>query len=315
MTRLADLNVVVQVYAITVAVSMRAGKWYLDHAESPLFSFSTIAMDTALIADLVGTVIIFISSVLLNNSSMYDAFWSAIPIFLGCYWLGDRGFEALVAEPGYERRLLVFAVLFVWGNRLTYNWARSWEGFKHEDWRYVEVFQKRTKPAVRYWVESFLGIHVFPTVIVFAAMVPCYWILHDPEGSQAKALSVWDYAGAILGFAASTIQWIADNQLRDFRKDSGSAGRVLDSGLWSWSRHPNYFGEICHWFSYILFSIGAFGKDAALHRSGGAVAIGCLFVFASVPMMEERMRASRQAKWAAYTKRTYSSLIPLPPRT
>lgn len=87
------------------------------------------------------------------------------------------------------------AIMFLWSNRLTYNWARSWTGFNHEDWRYVEVFQKDTKNKLQYWVESFAGIHYFPTAIVFAALIPAYYILHDLDRVYVanNSLNVYDH--------------------------------------------------------------------------------------------------------------------------
>jgi hypothetical protein len=166
---------------------MYAGEWWLKNNKGAgYFEFSTVELDASFVADLAGTVCIFIGSLSFNNSSLYDAYWSAAPIFIACYWLGDRGFDDLANSPGFYRKCMVFMVMFVWGNRLTWNWARSWTGFHHEDWRYVEVFQKGTKNYFRYWAESFGGIHLFPTVIVFAAMLPSYWVLHDHRREQVN---------------------------------------------------------------------------------------------------------------------------------
>ncbi len=302
-------------YACTLSVSMYAGEWWLKNNKGAgYFEFSTVELDASFVADLAGTVCIFIGSLSFNNSSLYDAYWSAAPIFIACYWLGDRGFDDLANSPGFYRKCMVFMVMFVWGNRLTWNWARSWTGFHHEDWRYVEVFQKGTKNYFRYWAESFGGIHLFPTVIVFAAMLPSYWVLHDPSRSQTSGLTWWDACGAIVGFGGSFLQFTADNELKAFREAGASSGarNVLDTGVWAWSRHPNYFGEIMHWASYVFFCAGAFNVQFAARWCGGAVAIASLFVFASVPMMEDRMAQRRGKAWDEYVKRTPSRLLPIP---
>ena len=307
------LCLVLVAYALTVCVSLYVGDWWLRNTLKPLFSVTTVELDASLIADLAGTVCIFVGSLLFNNSSLYDAYWSAAPIFIACYWLGDCGFEDLQTSPGFYRKCTVFMVMFVWGNRLTWNWARSWTGFDHEDWRYVEVFQKETKNYFQYWAESFGGIHLFPTLIVFAAMLPAYWVLHDPGRSQANEISLWDVCGAVVGFGGSFLQYTADNELKAFRESaSAREGTVLNTGVWAWSRHPNYFGEIMHWASYVFFCTGAFNVQFAAKWGWGAIAIASLFIFASVPMMEERMAKKRRKEWTAYVKQTPNSLLPIP---
>ena len=114
----------------------------------------------AFAADVVATLVIFGFSMAFDNSSFYDAYWSVIPIAIFGYW-------TTVAAPDAStlRIAALFAVVFVWGNRLTFNWARGWTGLDHEDWRYVDF---RNQFPGTYWLVSLGGIHFFPTVIVFA---------------------------------------------------------------------------------------------------------------------------------------------------
>ena len=103
----------------------------------------------------------------LANSSMYDAYWSVVPPVIGLYWasaLPDS--EAVPA-----RQALVLLLVFAWGARLTWNWARGWPGLHHEDWRYRELRENANAP---YWLVSLTGIHYFPTLQVFVACLPLY---------------------------------------------------------------------------------------------------------------------------------------------
>ena len=82
---------------------------------------------------------------------------------------------------------------------------------------------------------------------MFVALLPCYYILHDAGQEANSSLSLYDVAGAAVGFGAVLMQGIADNQLYNFRRTNKVKGRVLSTGVWAWCRHPNYAGEILPW--------------------------------------------------------------------
>ena len=109
------------------------------------------------IADIIATVVIYLFSYYFKNSSIYDPYWSVIPPFILLYWIMISEYNLLTSI------LLLFSVLF-WSIRLTFNWVRSWPGMHHEDWRYVDM----RKASGKYFeISNFLGIHLFPTLIVF----------------------------------------------------------------------------------------------------------------------------------------------------
>lgn len=251
------------------------------------------------IADAVATVVVFGWSVVHDNSSMYDPYWSVAPLLIGP-WLALRP-EAAGAVP--LRQALVLAVLFAWGLRLTFNWLRGWQGMRHEDWRYVDL--RRTTGRL-YWVVSLLGLHLMPTAMVFAgclALWPALVVGTAPLG--------WlDAVGVLLGVGAVACEAIADRQLHEFRRTGPPPGTILDRGLWGWSRHPNYFGEIMLWWS--MFAFGLAAAPGRWWPVVGPVAITLLFIFVSIPLIERRMSA-RRSGWAAHCRRV-SVLVPWPPR-
>ena len=233
----------------------------------------------ALIADVVATVVVFGFSVWLDNSSMYDPYWSVAPLPLGVYFAWQEGLSV--------RAVLVLAGVAVWGARLTYNFFRGWRGLEHEDWRYVRIRQKTGRA---YWLVSLLGIHVFPTLMVFGGCLPLYAAL----GPGARPLNLLDLAACVVTAAAIAIEAIADAQLRRFRlRGDRQPDEIMAEGLWARSRHPNYFGEMLFWWGLWLFAVAAGPQHA--WTGVGALAITLMFRLVSLRLLETRMLERRPA--------------------
>jgi steroid 5-alpha reductase family enzyme len=251
-------------------------------------------------ADAVATVVIFGFSFAWDNSSFYDAYWSVIPIAIVLYWMT----LADAAVPGL-RLAALGVVVGVWGVRLTWNWARGWTGLDHEDWRYVGF--RELAPGF-YWPISFLGIHFFPTVIVFAGLAALY-----PAVVQGgRPFGLLDLVALAVGIAGIAFEWIADDQLRAFTTGPKRPGETLRTGLWRYSRHPNYLGEILVWWSFFLFGWAA---DPAWAKLGvlAPLAMTGMFLLVSIPLIEKRALKRRTAYQRVIDET--SMLIPLPPRT
>jgi steroid 5-alpha reductase family enzyme len=248
-------------------------------------------------ADTAATVTVFVFSRAFDNTSVYDPYWSVAPPLIALW---------LVLEPGGARfdlrQVLVLALTFAYGARLTFNWARGWAGLKHEDWRYADFRQKTGKA---YWLVSFWALHFFPTVMVFLGILPLLGALQ----TGAAPFNALDVVAAVVTAGAIVIETVADEQLRNFRRAKREAGDICNVGLWSWSRHPNYFGELSFWVGLFLFGLAG---GAPLWTGVGAVAMVALFVGASIPMAEKRSLA-RRPHYAEHQKRV-SMLIPLPPK-
>ena len=253
----------------------------------------------ALLADVVATVVIFCFSAAYRNSSFYDAYWSVIPPALAFWWMFSH--EGMHRDP---RAIVVTALVCLWALRLTMNWAVHWGGLGHEDWRYPLIRARAGKAA---GFADFFGIHLFPTVQVFLGCLPIYAVMRFGAGI---ALGWLDLLAFIVTLGAIAIETIADLQLHAFiaRREPGS---FIRSGLWAWSRHPNYFGELSFWCGLALF-----GLAVAPAQWGwllpGALAMAAMFTFASIPFMDKRSLERRPA-YGDYMRKT-SALVPLPPR-
>lgn len=228
-----------------------------------------------LAADLVATIVIFGWSVAFDNSSFYDPYWSVIPIAVVTYWMGLAEVDAPVM-----RSAAIGLLVFCWGWRLTFNWARGWTGLGHEDWRYVDF---RARMPRTYWAVSLLGIHLFPTLIVFAGLAAAFPALVLSE----RHVNLIDLAAVVVGAGGFGLEWLADRQLHAFVHGREKPGETLRSGLWRHSRHPNYLGEMLIWWSLFLFGLAA-DPNWAAWAVLAPIAMTAMFVWASIPMIEKR---------------------------
>lgn len=253
------------------------------------------------LADVAATLAVFGWSRAFGNTSFYDAYWSVAPLVIGP-WLA---LHAAATEALAVRQVVVLTLLFGWGMRLTYNWARGWTGLRHEDWRYVDL---RRTTGRGYWWVSLFGLHMFPTVMVLLGCLPLWPAL--VVGSAP--LGALDLLAALIMAAGIGFELVADRQLHDFRQRRPPPGTILNEGLWAWSRHPNYFGELCIWWGLFVFAVAASDGDIPWWTSVGAVAMTAMFQLISIPMIEKRS-AARRPGWAAHCRRV-SRLWPRPPR-
>ena len=258
----------------------------------------THPLAVAFAADVAATVAIFAFSRAFDNSSFYDAYWSVAPPFLALYFCA-------VAVPGVSggRQVLVVALVGWWAVRLTYNWYRGWTGLHHEDWRYVDL---RRSTAGAYWLVSFVGLHLMPTIQVFLACLSLYVAL----AVGTRPFGLLDVAAALVTAGAIALESRADKELVRFRRSQPSPEAILASGVWAWSRHPNYFGEMSFWWGLWLFALAA--APGWWWTVIGPLGITLLFRFASLPLMETRMLQRRPA-FAAHQQRV-SMVVPWPPR-
>lgn len=254
-------------------------------------------LDT-LIADVIATLVVFGFSRIYRNSSFYDAYWSVIPPLMLFYWWAQ-------SSPYVDvlRCWLLTIVVVAWAIRLTGNWVYGFPGLHHEDWRYPMLRERAGR--AEFWVDLF-AIHLFPTLQVFAGMIPAYIAVTRPGPGV-----VWlTWLAFVIGMAAVALEFVADLQLHRFVAHR-RPGEAMDRGLWSWSRHPNYFGEVSFWFAVALFGVAAAPRDAWWLLTGALLMLA-LFLGASIPMMERRS-LERRPEYRDVVDRV-SKFVPRPPR-
>jgi len=253
-------------------IAIYAGRLTLEYMQT------TSQLLDMLVADVIATAVIFIFSLGVQNSSIYDPYWSVIPVPIALYWM------YLFPEGNQIRQIFILAVILIWSLRLTLNWIKSWPDLSHEDWRYGKLAEDS---GGLYWMVSFLGIHLFPTLIVFTGLFPVFVAARIPD-----PIGAFDIIGLIIGLGAVGIEYISDEQLRKFKLKNKRKGANMESGLWSVSRHPNYMGEILFWFGLFFFAIGSQFIEH-MWTGIGFISMILLFYFISVPMMEKRLMKTK----------------------
>lgn len=254
-----------------------------------------------LYADLVATAVVFAVSVAVGNASVYDPYWSVAPAVVVVAWVQWRTGGDLAELTG--RQVAVLVLVLAWAARLTANWSLSWRGLGHEDWRYVRIREQRPS-WLPWWLINLTGIQVMPTLVVFGGLLPI-WPAVTVTG---RPWSLLDVAAVVVTAAAVVIEAVADRQLRRFAGDPANRGRIVDRGLWRYSRHPNYLGEIGFWWGMWIFGLAA--APTWWWTVAGPIAMILLFALVSVPLMDRRSLARRPA-YAEHMRRV-PALLPRP---
>ena len=212
-------------------------------------------------------VALWLASLALGKAWPVDFIWSGYPPCLALALALQRCAGSLLQELP-ARQWLVLALVWGWGARLTYNFvARG--GVGHEDWRYTA---QREQFGRHFWLASLVTVFLAQSTFMFAGCLSLFPAMrHGREdgtsdgdgGEEGVTLAV----GVAVTLAAVGLEAAADRQLDRFvaaRKSGGGGGAVCDAGLWSWSRHPNYFGEWLFWLGLWLLGGGRVWSWASL---------------------------------------------------
>lgn len=253
-----------------------------------------------LIADVAATIFVWLTGLCFKNASIYDPYWSIAPIILTIGFISKLYSINAITTMG----ILYLIILTLWGLRLTLNWAIGWQGFRQQDWRYTMLKKKNPK---LWLITNFFGINMMPTLIVFINMIPVYYGIRLHNG----ALNVLSILGALICLMAILLQSISDWQMRKFRKINENKSRNMENGLWRYSRHPNYLGEVSLWWGVWLMQVSV--MPHLWWTVFAPILMTLLFVFISIPMIEKRLMQSKQG-YSDYVENT-SMLLLLPKKS
>jgi steroid 5-alpha reductase family enzyme len=226
-----------------------------------------------------------------RNVTIVDTLWPLL------FVLAALTYSMEVAEPG-PRTTLVLALVAVWGLRLAGYLA--WRNLGHaEDRRYAEI-RRRNEP--NFTLKSLYLIFGFQAVLAWLISLPMLGAI-----GGAAPVGLLDAAGVTLWFVGLAFEAGGDWQLARFKADPANAGKVMDQGLWRYTRHPNYFGDFCAWWGLYLIALSA---GAWWSIAGPLLMSFLLLRFSGVTLLEKDI-GERRPKYAEYVRRT-NAFIPGP---
>lgn len=252
-----------------------------------------------LIAMLVVMIAAWAFGLAVKNGGWTDVFWS----FGTACLLAVAAIFATATDTSQARRWLVAGFMLVWGLRLGLYLAPRVAGHA-EDPRYADIRKTaRNYPLTMLWVSlpQAPATALLALTVLAAAMRP------------APSLDIRDAMAAMVFLAAIAGETISDGQMKRFRADAANKGKVMDTGLWSWSRHPNYFFQWLGWMAYPVMALDLSRPASFLTLVAPAIMYGLLRHVSGVPPLEEAMLRSRGDKFRDYQKRV-SVFFPTPPK-
>lgn len=240
---------------------------------------------------------LFAVSLVLRNNGIAD-------IGYGVAFMVVIGATALHGAAPSSLALILAALAFVWGLRLAIRIFRKNYG-KPEDFRYKAWRDAWGKSFI---VRSFLQVYMLQGLVVFIVALPITLSLAFPASEPSRLLFV---LGVIIWCVGFFFETIGDYQLDRFLKNPANKGSIMTTGLWKYSRHPNYFGESTMWIGIAVAASGL----STLPLLGFVSPLLITFLLlkvSGVPLLEKRFEGN--PAWEAYKART-SVFVPLPPRT
>ncbi len=235
-------------------------------------------------------------SVRLRDASVIDAVWGPGFALVAAWTMALGG--------GSPRGGLVAALVAVWGVRLgVHIWTRN--AGHGEDPRYRAM---RAQHGARFWWVSLFTVFWLQAALLWVVSLPVQFVQLWP----AQASWGWlDWVAALVWAVGFSFQTIGDAQLRAFKADPANRGKVLDRGLWRYTRHPNYFGDFLVWWGFYLFALAA-GGSGWWTALGPLVMSVLLMRVSGVTLLEKGLHKSRPG-YAEYVQRT-SAFFPRPPK-
>ncbi len=191
-------------------------------------------------------IVLWLVSLALKNSSIVDSFWG--PGFVLVAWV----YYLLTPDGFSARKLLICALVTIWGLRLAIHIARRNWG-KPEDFRYQKW---RNERGSSWWWRSFFKVFLLQGILLWIISIP---LLAAQFSSQPARLTFFDFAGAVVWLIGFFFEAVGDAQLVRFKADPANKGKIMTSGVWRYTRHPNYFGDSAQWWGFFLIAAAAGG--------------------------------------------------------
>jgi steroid 5-alpha reductase family enzyme len=236
-------------------------------------------------------------SLRLENSSVADVAWGPGILVIGLVYY----FTSYFTSDGLSLRAhLTLALLAIWAIRLgAHLYFRT--RLQGEDFRYVRWREEYEQ----WWLVSYFKVFLLQAVVAWIVSLPIYFAI---VSVGSPSLTLLDYLGVLLVVSGVVVESLADEQLRRFRADRVNRGKVLDTGLWSYSRHPNYFGEALVWWGFGVIAVATGGVPGLL----GPVVLTYFLIYVSGVALLESSLVEKKG-YIQYAGKT-PAFVPLPPQ-
>lgn len=241
--------------------------------------------------------LLWLISLPIKNSSIVDTFWGlGFVITAGVYFLLGEGYET--------RQQLIFLLTVVWGVRLSayIGWRN---GYQNEDFRYRKW---REEAGQSYWWKSYWWVFFLQGTVMWLVSAP---LLAANIGDTPTKLTWLDFLGIVFWTIGFLFEAVGDFQLARFKNNPANKGKVLDSGLWRYTRHPNYFGDAMVWVGFYLIALAAGGWWSIY---GTALMIYLLMKVSGVAMLEHTL-VNTKPEYREYIQRTNAFFPGLPKKS
>lgn len=253
---------------------------------------------------LVGLLAIVIYMTLLWGVSLWLKDASIVDIFWGLGFVMVTWLYAAYVPDVTARGLLLNVLVTIWGLRLSLhigarNWGRG-EDFRYRAWR--EEAGERV-----WWWQSYLRVFLLQGAVMWIVSAPLLGVHVLDSGA---GWTIWDALAVVLWLVGFVFEAVGDWQLRVFKARPENHGKVMNRGLWRYTRHPNYFGDATLWWGLFLFTLGVGGAWTIF----SPLLMSYLLVRVSGVRMLESTLKHTKPEYAAYVRST-SAFLPLPPKS
>lgn len=239
---------------------------------------------------------LWIISIFLKNVSIVDLFWGAgFAVTSIFYFINTNGFDT--------RKVLLLAMVSIWGLRLSIYLA--WRNIgKGEDFRYAQF--RKNYGEHRYWWISFFQTFLLQGVLMWLISVPLLGAMYNSANSS---LGILDFIGIELWIIGLSFEAGGDFQLAKFKLNPNNKGKVLNTGFWRYTRHPNYFGDSAVWWGYGFICLAAGSYAPVL----GSILMTFLIIKVSGAALLEKSLKETKPQYREYIEKT-SSFFPWFPK-
>jgi len=233
--------------------------------------------------------VLWLWSVAINNVSIVDIFWGFGFVIVNAYYFIQSG-------DINTRKFLLLVLVSIWGMRLTLYLA--WRNIgKGEDFRYQE-FRRKFGPK-RYWWFSYFQTFLLQGTLIMVISLPLLGVNSDAQSNNLNSL---DYLAIIVWFVGFTFEAGGDYQLARFKNNPNNKGKVLNTGFWKYTRHPNYFGDATVWCAYALFCMAS---GSYWQIIGSVIMVLLIIKVSGVALLEKTLKETKP-HYKEYIEKTNS---------